>query len=132
MMLLLFDTGLHHQNAVEQAVDDDVHEKDGTYLCCRNCRHKIVNSRSVILVDGKSQHHYTNPFGVQFQFHCYSDAPGCEVSGAPTLEHTWFSGCHWQYASCRQCHTHLGWYFSGVKVFFGLILDKLVQCNETE
>lgn len=45
---------------------------------------------------------------------------------------TWFPGMRWTLASCKSCHTHLGWYFSAPppsnkQNFYGLILDRLVS-----
>jgi hypothetical protein len=61
-----------------------------------------------------------------FRIGCFANAPGCEVIGEPTTEHTWFSGYAWSYAVCTGCLTHLGWYFTDGRSFFGLILDRLV------
>ena len=57
---------------------------------------------------------------------CFGDAE-TEVSGEPTEAHTWFMGSRWQFANCRGCKAHLGWFFSGGQRFFGLLLERLVS-----
>lgn len=131
-MFLLFDTSTRHQIDFEAALREKTLERDGHFLCCRNCRHKIVDSQSAIAVNGKSQHRFKNPFGNEYLFRCFSRAQGCTVTGEPTFEHTWFTGCQWQFAICKSCHVHLGWYYSGDSGFYGLIVDNLVPCNETK
>jgi hypothetical protein len=51
--------------------------------------------------------------------------------GAATEEHTWFAGCRWRVAACGGCGEHLGWAFTGVDSFFGLILARLTGERET-
>lgn len=129
-MLFLFDTSSLHQTVVEHNLHDQVRDRQGHFLCCRNCRHKIVDVASILDVDGKTVHRYRNPFGNEYQFKSYSQAPGCEVTGVPTREHSWFAGYRWQYASCGECHVHLGWYYTGGVEFFGLIIANLVPCDQ--
>jgi len=38
------------------------------------------------------------------------------VSGRPTIQHTWFPNYAWQMTSCAACDAHLGWAFSPASV----------------
>jgi hypothetical protein len=94
-------------------------------LRCAACGHVITSSAHAIDVDGSHVHTRLNPANVVFQFGCFREAPGCRISAAPSSEHTWFTGCLWQYAHCARCSAHLGWVFSGARAFFGLVLGRL-------
>lgn len=96
-------------------------------LRCAACGHTITSSAYAIDVEGSHVHTRLNPAHVVFQFGCFREAAGCRISGSPSSEHTWFTGCLWQYAHCAQCGTHLGWAFSGALSFFGLVLNRLVS-----
>lgn len=125
--VLYFDSSSQKEKARGLSRDFRSHE-DEQHLCCAQCRQRIVPLSSAMKVHGSHFHRCRNPYGQQFDFRCYAVAPGCDVSGEPTLEHSWFSGYRWQYASCRQCQRHLGWFFNGESGFFGLIHGKLVPC----
>jgi hypothetical protein len=92
---------------------------------CAACSSVVTHSSHAIDVDGSHVHTRLNPADVVFQFGCFSQASGCVVSGTPSREHVWFSGCLWQYAHCARCGAHLGWAFSGARTFFGLVLKRL-------
>ncbi|MBI3183244.1 MAG: hypothetical protein HYZ28_13990 [Myxococcales bacterium] len=94
-------------------------------LVCVACAHPITHEGCRVEVGGSHRHTRLNPAGTLFHFGCFSRAEGCVVSGPPTLEHTWFPGHAWQYASCARCRAHVGWFFMGDRTFFGLILDRL-------
>ncbi|HZA51922.1 MAG TPA: cereblon family protein [Myxococcaceae bacterium] len=83
-----------------------------------------------IEISGQHAHTAVNPAGIEFHFGCFADAEGCAVHGEPTDEHTWFPGCFWQFAHCRGCAAHLGWYFTGAATFFGLVLERLAPGSE--
>ena len=75
---------------------------------------------------GDSVHRRVNPLGIEYEFSCFSSAPGCRTVGGETDEHTWFAGYQWRIALCGQCRTHLGWRFrSPDNEFFGLIVARL-------
>lgn len=80
-------------------------------------------------INKKHQHTFFNPAGLLFEISCFKDARGCIVAGDPTSEFSWFSGFAWQYATCNQCLTHLGWYYksSSETGFFGLIVNRLID-----
>ncbi|MBI1272415.1 hypothetical protein GC174_18470 [bacterium] len=91
---------------------------------CRFCDHDIT--RPSLAVE-PHEHTFRNPAGLSFHILCYSDAPGALNNGVPTLEHTWFSGYAWSYAICQNCQSHLGWWFTGIDTFAGLIATRLIR-----
>jgi hypothetical protein len=107
---------------------DDVPEPKKSIVLCRTCRGYITENQFLIPVDGEFSHLFHNPIGEGFDIQTYGMAEGCIISGKPTEFFTWFPGHAWQFAYCRQCNTHLGWYYScdGLSGFFGLITDKLL------
>lgn len=96
-------------------------------LRCRACGRVVTFGSCRAERDGRHVHLRLNPSAAAFLFGCFSLAPGAVVSGPPTEEATWFTGCRWQYAHCAGCAVHLGWFFTGAARFFGLILDRLVD-----
>lgn len=130
-MLLFFDTSTLRHVQHDLSLDDELADREGSFLCCNKCQQRIVDTRFAMSLEGKSIHQRVNPFGIDFRFQCFSQSCGCEVTGTPTHEHTWFTGCRWQYANCSACHSHLGWYFTGAADFFALIIDNLVPCSQS-
>lgn len=95
-------------------------------ITCKVCGYTITAEKHAIAIDGSHSHTYFNPAGIVFELGAFRQAPGCQVFGEPTKEFTWFAGYLWQFAVCRQCKEHLGWYYIGATSdFFGLILTKL-------
>ena len=99
-------------------------------LVCAVCGRGVTWEDQRREVSGRHAHTRMNPLGIEFHFGCFSEAEGCSVYGEPTDEHTWFPGCVWQFAHCRGCGVHLGWFFSGGDAFFGLVLDRLVPADD--
>ena len=98
---------------------------------CATCRYRITTADARTTAEGRHSHSFVNPHGFAFHIGCFSHASGCRASGTPTSEFTWFRGFKWQRASCRRCGGHLGWRFQGDgRIFFGLILDRLVDAQE--
>ena len=97
-------------------------------VLCRQCHAHITNNCALIPIGGETCHFFTNPLGIGFDIHTYQQAPGCVVSGKPIEHFTWFEGFCWQYAYCKQCNQHLGWYYhcDGAAGFYGLITDRLI------
>ncbi|MEE2785180.1 MAG: cereblon family protein [Pseudomonadota bacterium] len=103
---------------------------DKNYVYCANCSNVITTISEKIAVAGSHAHHLTNPYGIDFSVGCFNQALGCDISGQPEAADSWFMGFVWRYASCSQCHGHMGWYFSqssGDNAFYGLILDNLQE-----
>ena len=95
-------------------------------ILCSQCQHLITADFERIAVAENTHHIVSNSHGYLFHITCYREALGCSVSGTATLEHTWFSGYSWHYASCGSCCTHLGWYYQASDSgFFGLITTRL-------
>jgi len=121
-----FDTTIRAADPVPEIADRKDDTGRGAGLRCRACRHGITSRQAAVPVNGRQVHVCTNPSGITFEFGCYSQAPGCTVTGRPAAEHTWFPGYTWQIAQCAGCGTHLGWRFRGDSGFFALILNRLV------
>ena len=103
---------------------------DKNFLYCGTCSNVITTASARIDVNGSHDHHFTNPHGFSFHVGCFSNALGCDISGQPVAADSWFMGHSWRVASCAECRTHLGWYFSsagGEAFFYGLILDRLQE-----
>ena len=97
-------------------------------LLCRSCGSPVTTEAERIAIDGQHVHRRTNPTGIDFEFGCFSAAPGAETVGEPTAEFTWFAGYAWIYSVCRVCATHLGWHFEGAgPPFDALILARLAR-----
>jgi len=106
--------------------DEEIDE--GEFILCRNCRNVVTSTSNKIEVNGKYTHTFTNPKGFVYRIGCFGAAPGILNQGAPTMEFTWFAGFDWCYSLCIRCFAHLGWFYrSGEKIFFGLILDHLIE-----
>lgn len=98
-------------------------EKD--FYCCALCENTVTSTDQAVTRDGNHYHDRTNPEGLRFLLACFSQAPGCEVDGIFSTEHSWFSSCAWAVARCNHCQSQLGWFFRGQDDFFGLIVDRL-------
>lgn len=97
-------------------------------LFCKICGTLITYRSLAIAMNGGHVHVFSNPAGLTFEIGCFSRAPGCAITGAPTAEHTWFPGYAWSFALCGGCFNHLGWrYAAGSSGFFGLILAMLTE-----
>lgn len=111
-----------------QTLSDDESAPLKSVVRCRRCHNYLTENRYLIPVDGQTSHFFYNPAGQGFDIQTYRLAEGCSISGKPTEFFTWFPGHAWQFAWCRQCQTHLGWYYTcdGNEGFFGLITDLLI------
>ena len=94
-------------------------------LLCAACDHPVTDERLRIRVQGAHRHHCVNPLGVTFDVSCFSEAGGALALGTPESDDSWFPGHRWRYALCGGCGEHLGWHYSGIDEFFGLIEEKL-------
>lgn len=110
---------------------DEGDTKHRRALLCRRCAQPITHEAARIEVNGSHEHMSVNPVAVVYRFGCFREAPGCDVSGPPISEHSWFEGYAWQVAHCRACALHLGWCFSGESTFYGLILERLIASPES-
>ncbi len=108
----------------EIVADED--QDRGNFVYCTVCSSVLARLDDRIEVSGSHDHHFTNPYGVEFHIGCYSEALGCAIAGSRVAADTWFPGFQWRIAKCSECQSHLGWYFDRAEVFFyGLILDRV-------
>ena len=119
-------------NPLEHLLPDFKEENALPYrelILCRFCHAAVTTQRSELVVEHQHQHRFINPNGAQYLIGCFKTAPGCDISGSPTNEYTWFKGFSWQLARCSDCGEHLGWFYQKAEShqFFGLIIEKLVR-----
>lgn len=113
--------------------DEDValEEKREKQLACAHCLAPITYEEARVSVNGTHEHSFFNPHGIVFRIGCFSEAEGCKPISGPSSEFTWFQGYDWRIVACYHCENHLGWDFSksGLTIFYGLILDRLVSAE---
>ncbi|THB81492.1 MAG: hypothetical protein D3926_01770 [Desulfobacteraceae bacterium] len=113
-----------HDTQTREEVDTEAREEEGVF--CRVCSLLITHPEHKIAIQGEFSRVFANPHGIVFDIGYYSLAPGCVKLSPPSDEFTWFPGYEWTIVGCRQCSTHLGWFFSSRDDgFWGLILDRL-------
>ena len=115
-----------------QVVTDDGDKKPEQRLCCAICGAYITDDRFKTQINGQHAHTKINPQNHQFTFASYSEAPGCSRHGELTHADTWFAGYRWRFAHCKNCTAQLGWQFYGERIFYGLIMEQLVNCEEEQ
>ena len=98
--------------------------EDGDWVCAW-CLNRVAHERDRFQYEGKDEFAFANPVGIRFEIITFGQIVGCEESGSPTLEHTWFAGHAWSFCLCARCGHHLGWFYSGLHDFAGLIRDRL-------
>jgi hypothetical protein len=109
---------------LEGTTDETTEAETQKSVRCKSCGHEVT---SPAMAAEPHEHTFRNPVGYSFHVLCYNDAPGASDAGEPTTEHSWFPGYAWTFAICKQCHTHLGWWFSGPDRFAGLIATRLIR-----
>ncbi len=111
----------------ETSIKQEQIAENDDIIVCRNCGNLITTLDQIISQNGKHIHVFKNPSGIIFEIGCFLSTSGCIDVGESTMEHTWFSGYAWRISICSICNIHLGWrYSSGIKSFYGLILDRLL------
>ena len=106
--------------------------KDKSFIYCKACSNVVTTPSERIMINASHDHYCTNPHGFAFHLGCFAQALGCDISGQGEAADSWFMGYVWQLATCSQCQTHLGWYFtssqnSSTNYFYGLILDNIQE-----
>lgn len=98
---------------------------------CRSCKAAVTGRDHAFRLGASDQHSFINPHGLQYRVRCYRNAPGCDLHGRPTADHSWFHGYRWQLAFCCDCTEHLGWHYQRGEqdAFYALIITKLVSCD---
>ncbi|SPE50555.1 hypothetical protein SBV1_1160013 [Verrucomicrobia bacterium] len=99
---------------------------EGEWLC-GFCLNRVAHDQDRFKYEGKDQFTFYNPDGMRFEIITFTQTAGCQQTGVPTLEHTWFPGCAWSFCVCNRCGQHLGWYYSGAHDFAGLILNRIIS-----
>lgn len=98
------------------------------WVRCVACGARLAPERARIDVNGAHEHEFMNPSGLRFRVACFAVAPGCVPEGEPSTVWSWFPGCAWQIALCRECSVHVGWSFHGAgSTFHGLVADRIVR-----
>ncbi|NOX49683.1 MAG: hypothetical protein GXP16_04000 [Gammaproteobacteria bacterium] len=103
---------------------------DKNFIFCGTCSHVITRGSEKIQVNGQHEHFCINPHDLAFHVGCFANALGCDISGNAEAADSWFMGYFWRIATCAECNSHLGWYFSlasGEDHFYGLILDRVQE-----
>jgi hypothetical protein len=111
---------------VESRVAPETGDPEGDWLCAW-CLNRVANERDRFGFEGKDEFVFSNPDGIRFGIITFSQTLGCQESGVPTLDHTWFPGHAWSYCHCDRCGQHIGWYYTGEHEFVGLIKERIVR-----
>lgn len=115
---------------VMESCQDDIGMATEGGIRCKVCDNLITLPEELVTPNNRFVHTFNNPAGHIFEVQCFAVAPGAKHSGTPSDYFSWFPGYHWQYAYCRKCNTHLGWYFLKAKAprkrgFYALNLAAL-------
>jgi len=124
-----FDSSGYYQRHQKTVQETSEKSNAARKLCCCVCGNPVTSQDAGCEMDGKHEHIKINPQQQQFIFRCFSVASGCELTGLPTMEFTWFTGHSWRIVRCGQCGTQLGWFFEGASHFFALICCLLAPCK---
>ena len=96
---------------------------------CAWCLNRVASEKDRFFHNGRKEFSFRNPEGIRFNIFTFTRTLGCQPSGVPTLEHTWFPGYAWSGCLCDRCRTHLGWFYTGPTEFVGLIRDRIVRAS---
>lgn len=98
-------------------------------LLCSTCLTRITWKDASAIINGAHKHVFVNPAGLVFEVGCFYQAVNLSGLDPVTSEFTWFPGYSWQTVLCSTCNSQMGWIYhaSDASVFFGLILDRLVE-----
>jgi hypothetical protein len=99
----------------------------GSDWLCAWCLNRVAKEKDRFSYEGRDEFVFTNPDGICFEIITFSQTVGCRGTGEPTLEHTWFPGHAWSFCHCDRCGQHLGWCYSGMHEFVGLIKERIVR-----
>ncbi len=98
-------------------------------IVCAACKHPITDESQRLEVAGRHHHTFFNPAGILFEIGCFAQAPGCQNTGEPSDEFSWFPGSSWRYSFCKNCQSHLGWQFLSPvsSPFWALVQNRLSE-----
>ena len=111
---------------IESRTAPAVSAGEGDWLCAW-CLNRVANERDRFAFNGKDEYAFANPEGIRFEIIIFSRTLGCQQTGVPTLDHTWFPGHAWSYCQCEGCGQQLGWFYVGEHDFAGLVKDRIVR-----
>lgn len=94
---------------------------------CAWCLNRVASEKDRYHRNGTSEFTFRNPAGIRFDILTFLRTIGCTEAGMPTLEHTWFPGFAWSFCLCARCGQHLGWHYTGLTEFDGLIRKRIVR-----
>ncbi len=106
--------------------DPSAGDTENDWLCAW-CHNRVANERDRFPYNGKDEFAFRNPEGIRFEIITFARTLGCQETGTPTLEHTWFPGYAWSFCLCDNCGQHLGWSYSSKIEFAGLIIARIVR-----
>jgi hypothetical protein len=111
---------------VESGPEESPGDTAGDWLCAW-CHHRVANEKDRFPYNGQDEFAFANPEGIRFAIITFARTLGCREVGKPTLENTWFAGYAWSFCQCGNCGHQLGWYYTGLHQFAGLIKDRIVR-----
>ena len=120
-----FVTGIIEPTVSDRTITS-IQDPAGDWLCAW-CLNRVANEKDRFQYGGKDEFAFTNPAGLRFEIITFAQTLGCRQAGKPTLEHTWFPGYAWSFCHCDQCGQHLGWCYTGLQEFVGLIKNRIVR-----
>ena len=109
----------------------DRSDKDKERYHCSRCGTFICDSDSLISIQGKQDHSFVNPAGVQCNFKTFGQCENVAVGQEIYLQHSWFRGFGWRFVMCRTCRQHLGWKYDAAergavsRGFFGILVETV-------
>ncbi|MBN2526714.1 MAG: hypothetical protein JXR76_09990 [Deltaproteobacteria bacterium] len=114
----------HHYSTLESADDTTDASSEQRYVC-RACGVPVTTATARMSIGGRAEHTFANPGADVYTIGCFADAQNLVVASEPSSLFTWFPGYQWQVTICAGCGLHLGWLYTAVNRFYGLIMDRL-------
>ncbi|XP_057312965.1 protein cereblon-like [Hydractinia symbiolongicarpus] len=94
----------------------EIMNKCATTLACDECGSIIADKNDLFSLSRKGpMAAYVNPGGHVHETVTFYKARNLSLSGRSSTEYSWFPGYAWTIASCRNCHSHMGWKFTAAK-----------------
>lgn len=108
------------------------------YFSCKRCENRLANYANVISMSKEGVQNYCNPNGFIHETLTVSEVldNSLQLVGSPSNEFSWFPSYAWQILLCKECHGHIGWFFTTTtsnlspSKFFGLSVKSLNIRNE--
>lgn len=116
----------------------DRDDEDRESYHCSRCGTFISDSDLLIPIQGKQDHSFVNPTGIQCNFKTFSQCKNVAVDQEIYLQHSWFRGYGWRFVMCRTCWQHLGWKYDAVEQgatppsFFGILVETVDPLTQSD